>query len=222
MVVAADGVRSQVRRLVFGDAVEPRYAGQCVWRARVPRRGDARLDMWQADGVIAGIDTVSDDTSYLFCLVSHETPPRHDREQFARLLREDLGQFDRGLVAWSKDQLTAESHIHFSPMMHLIVPSPWHRGRVLLVGDAAHATTPHIAYGAGLAIEDGVVLAEEVARSGSLGEALDRFTERRHARCRMVVEGGVQISDWQQSRRDHSADQAGLTDQIWRSLAEPI
>jgi len=106
-------------------------------------------------------------------------------------------------------------------MMWSVLPKPWNRGHALLIGDAAHATTPHIGYGAGLAIEDGVVLGQELAGTDDAREALARFSERRFERCRMVVEGGVQISRWQQSDDSFDADQGRITNEIWAALAEP-
>ena len=74
------------------------------------------------------------------------------------------------------------------PFDYLLVPAPWHRGRVSIIGDAAHATTPNLASGGSIALEDGVVLAEKQARADDIAAALDAFMERRSARCAMVVE----------------------------------
>ncbi len=52
-----------------------------------------------------------------------------------------------------------------------MMQKPWHVGRTVLIGDAAHATTPHLASGAGLAVEDALVLAEEIERARSFDEA---------------------------------------------------
>ena len=67
----------------------------------------------------------------------------------------------------------------------------------MLIGDAAHATTPHIAYGAGMAIEDSVVLAQELSRSDSVETAFDAFMARRFDRCKLVVETSLQLSEWE-------------------------
>src|SRR5882762_5393901 len=64
--------------------------------------------------------------------------------------------------------------VNYRPLEILLQPAPWHRGHVVLIGDAAHATTPHLASGAGMAIEDGIVLAEEIAAQPHLELALER------------------------------------------------
>jgi 2-polyprenyl-6-methoxyphenol hydroxylase-like FAD-dependent oxidoreductase len=83
---------------------------------------------------------------------------------------------------------------------------PWHRGRTVLIGDAAHATTPHLAAGAGLAVEDSIVLAAAIERATSCETALQEFTARRYERCRMVVENSVRLGDIEQgagSQQEH-------------------
>ena len=113
------------------------------------------------------------------------------------MLRKALAEFN-GPVADIREALTPESKIVYRPLFALLMPGPWHRGRTLLMGDAAHATTPHLATGAGLAVEDALVLAEEIERAASCDEAIHRFTERRYERCRMVVENSVRLGDLEQ------------------------
>jgi 2-polyprenyl-6-methoxyphenol hydroxylase-like FAD-dependent oxidoreductase len=75
----------------------------------------------------------------------------------------------------------------------------------VLIGDAAHATTPHLASGAGIAVEDALVLSEEIAAARSIEQALSRFELRRWERCRMVVENSVRIGHMEQTRADAKA-----------------
>ncbi len=95
-------------------------------------------------------------------------------------------------------------------------------GRVTLIGDAVHASTPQLAMGAGLAIEDSVVLAEELASSQTLEEALTNFGQRRFERCKMVVDNSVQLGIWEQHPEDPAADPGGLSGTSWAALAEPF
>lgn len=80
----------------------------------------------------------------------------------------------------------------------MLLPPPWNVGRVGLIGDAAHATTPHLASGAGIAIENGLVIAEEMARAASVGDGWARFIDRRFKRARLVVENSVEIGRLEQ------------------------
>src|SRR3712207_8514096 len=96
--------------------------------------------------------------------------PRPPAEERPRLLRERLAPFG-GVVPIVAERIRPDS-IDYRSLQALLVPAPWYRGRVVLIGDAAHTTTPHIAYGAGIAIEDSVVLAEELTKSEPLQTAL--------------------------------------------------
>jgi 2-polyprenyl-6-methoxyphenol hydroxylase-like FAD-dependent oxidoreductase len=89
---------------------------------------------------------------------------------------------------------TTNAHtVNYRQLEVLLQPAPWYRGHVVLIGDAAHATTPHLASGAGMAIEDGIVLVEEIQARATLEEALDRFMVRRFERCRLVIENSVEL-----------------------------
>ncbi len=92
--------------------------------------------------------------------------------------------------------MTDSDRIDCRPLQVFLLPSPWYRGRVVLIRGAAHATTPHLAMGAGIAIGDGIVLAEELTHSESLDSALDRFMARRFERCRIVVENSAELGAW--------------------------
>ena len=188
---------------------------------RVPRRGEPALSGFAGPDNNAGLITVNDDYSYLFCLVNEPNPNKIDPAEYPVRLKELLADFG-GAAGWIRDHLGGPDEIHFSPMWAHVMPAPWHDDRVVLIGDAAHSTTPHIGYGAGLATEDGIVLGREVARAATLDDAFATFMARRFDRCRLVVEGGLQISRWQQGvdTPPIAAAQAELTHQIWGQLAQ--
>jgi 2-polyprenyl-6-methoxyphenol hydroxylase-like FAD-dependent oxidoreductase len=81
----------------------------------------------------------------------------------------------------------------YRPLEVLLVEGAWHRGRVVLLGDAVHATTPHLGQGAGMAIEDSLVLADELARHEDVEAALNAYRARRFERCAYIVRASLAI-----------------------------
>jgi 2-polyprenyl-6-methoxyphenol hydroxylase-like FAD-dependent oxidoreductase len=96
----------------------------------------------------------------------------------------------------------------------------WHAGRVLLIGDAVHATTPHLGQGAGMAIEDAVVIAEEL-QAHPVDKALEHFMTRRFERCKFIVETSRQIGVWEMDR-SLPADFDGAVRRMLEVTAQPI
>ncbi|HVO47036.1 MAG TPA: FAD-dependent monooxygenase, partial [Steroidobacteraceae bacterium] len=145
--------------------------------------------------VKVGFNPVSQSEMYLFLTEYRPTNDFVPEEALVPQLAQLLGAFSAPMVAESRRNLGAHSHVVYRPLEAMLMPQPWYRGRVLLVGDAAHATTPHLAAGAGMGIEDAIVLAEELRAGDSLPEALQRFQQRRWERCRMVVENSLRLGE---------------------------
>jgi 2-polyprenyl-6-methoxyphenol hydroxylase-like FAD-dependent oxidoreductase len=221
LVLAADGIHSETRERLWGPGFGPRYTEQIVWRAVVPRPPTyEEVAMFYGAESKAGINAVSADHAYLFLAVNTADTERPPREEWPRILRGHLAEFG-GPIAEIRESIADPDTIDCRPLQANLVPKPWHKGRVLLVGDAAHASTPQLAMGAGLAIEDAVVLGEMLADGAPLGQVLPAFAERRYDRCRMVVENSVQLGEWE---KDHTedADPGGLSASSWAALAEAI
>ena len=117
--------------------------------------------------------------------------------------------------------LSEESGIIFRPLEWLLLPRPWYKGRVVLIGDAAHATTPHLASGACIGIEDAIVLAEELDRAVDVTSALAAFEARRWERCRLVVENSVRLAEIEITGGD-PGQHAKLMRESFMALAAPI
>jgi 2-polyprenyl-6-methoxyphenol hydroxylase-like FAD-dependent oxidoreductase len=194
LVVGADGIHSCVRAMLFPEAPAPALTGQGCWRAVLPRPPEIEGAHVFVGAVKAGIVPVSQTEMYLFLLQNVPDNPRMAEERFPELLAAQLLGFSGALGA-IRDGLSASSRINYRPLEKLLLPQPWHRGRAILIGDAAHATTPHLASGAGLAVEDALVLADLLASDLPPEDALAAFTARRYARCRMVVENSVRLGE---------------------------
>jgi 2-polyprenyl-6-methoxyphenol hydroxylase-like FAD-dependent oxidoreductase len=220
LVVGADGVHSQLRAMLFPDAPRPVFTGQGCWRAVVPRPADIDCAHVYVGGVKAGITPVSQDEMYLFLLQHVADNPRMPEERWPQLLTEQLRGFGGALGA-IREQLDTSARINYRPLEKLLLPPPWHRGRAILIGDAAHATTPHLASGAGLAVEDALVLGEGLASDAAPEDALQEFTARRYERCRMVVENSVRLGELEMARAP-AQQQAELQRASMLALTEPI
>ncbi|HUN76556.1 MAG TPA: FAD-dependent monooxygenase [Steroidobacteraceae bacterium] len=221
LVVGADGLHSQIRELVFPEAPSPRFTGQGCWRAVFPR--PAGLDyvrMYMDTHHKAGLNPVSRDEMYMFLLEHVPDNRRMPEELWPGLLAERLAPFG-GIWQELRASLSAESRINYRPLEMLLLPSPWYRGRVVLIGDAAHATTPHAAYGCGLAVEDAIVLAEELGRESSLDAALTRFMQRRFERCRAVVQGSARLGELEMAHASVAEHQA-VSAALGRAIAQPV
>ncbi|WP_205523237.1 FAD-dependent monooxygenase, partial [Pseudomonas viridiflava] len=102
------------------------------------------------------------------------------------LFKERLAEFE-GPVARARDEfITSPEQVVHKPFETIFVEQPWYQGRVVLIGDAVHATTPHLGQGAGMAIEDGIVLAQEL-KNKPVYRALEDFMTRRFERCKFIV-----------------------------------
>jgi 2-polyprenyl-6-methoxyphenol hydroxylase-like FAD-dependent oxidoreductase len=195
LVVAADGIYSKTRDTLFSGAAQPKFTGQGCWRIVADRPPEVdRAEMWLGGPVKLGFNPVSRDRMYAFILEHVPDNPWFAPEDQLPHVAELLRPYG-GYVATVRENLGEGSLVNYRPLEWLMQPAPWHKGRVVLIGDAVHATTPHMASGAGMAVEDGLVLAEEVARYDDLEEALTTFTARRFERARMVVENSVKIGE---------------------------
>ncbi|MEM6728289.1 MAG: FAD-dependent monooxygenase, partial [Pseudomonadota bacterium] len=98
------------------------------------------------------------------------------------------------------DQITEDAGVVGRPLETIFVEGPWHVGRTVLLGDAVHASTPHMAQGAGMAIEDAAVLAEELAQHDDPETAFAAYRARRFERAAFVWKNSIRIGDMQMGR----------------------
>lgn len=187
LVVACDGVNSATRNRVFGDRYLPAYTGAGVWRVTVPRPPEARSGaLFQAVDRKAGYIPLSEETMYLLLVLPEPHRARYEKADLPAMLRERLAPFD-GIVGEIRDGITDDHDVVYGPLSEIRLPMPWHDGRVVISGDAAHACTPHLTQGAGMALEDAIVLAEEVSvPDRSLEQALCAYGERRYPRAKVI------------------------------------
>ena len=110
--------------------------------------------------------------------------------------------------------------INYTWFEEMLLERPWYEGRVVLIGDAAHTCPPTLAQGAAQAMEDAMVLADELGRADAVDAALAAFMERRLPRAKTVVEASVQVAKWLLAR-DQSADIPGTMGRTLTMLCQP-
>lgn len=222
LVIGADGLYSKVRDTVFPDAPKPRYSGQAVWRAVLPRLPEVETaTMWIGPQVKPGVNPVSATEMYLFVTEPKPVNEHVDPATFADRLRDLLTDFPAPVLRQIREQITPESQINYRPLEGLLMPRPWANGRVVMIGDTVHATTPHLASGACIGVEDALVLAEELGRGDDLPAALAAFEDRRWERCRMVVENSTRLGEIEISGGDKEEHGRIMRDSLM-ALSQPI
>lgn len=223
LVVGADGVHSKLREQFFPEVKPPEYIGQGVWRAVMPRPDViVRPRMWLGEHIKLGVNPVSKTHMYMFITEDRPTKEHIDQstwpQVFAGLMR---GFPDPLVAALIPEALKPEAAIDYRPLANLLVPAPWNRGRLVLIGDTVAATTPHLASGACIGIESGIVLAEELAAASDLQTALDRFHARRFERCRLVIHNSERLCRIEIEGGDKLVHQQIMRESLM-ALAQPI
>lgn len=226
LLIGADGSYSQTRAMLFGDQLKPQFTGQSVWRYNFERPRDLEWGaIFYGNKSKAGLVPLSDSLMYLFLVTSEPGNPRLPKDQLHLLLKERLAEYG-GIVGRLREQVTDPAAVVYRPMEVLMVPPPWHKGRVLLIGDAVHSGTPHLAEGAAMAIEDSVLLADMLAESSDLDSTLNNFVDRRLPRARLVYETGVKLGEWELAEwgghPDPQADHGALFSGAYEQLMQPI
>lgn len=219
LVIGADGTRSSVRDVIIPD-LKPAYTGWMSFRIMLEDGppGDSGFFMLPSSNMIA---TTRLPGNLLYLATSQEMENRRlSQDQALACLDEVLSQFTAPLIVGIRERLKERPHVIARPFEWLMVPEPWHRGRVVVVGDAAHSTTAHLSSGGSMAIEDGVVLAEELDKGASLEAGLNAFVRRRFERTSLVVDASVELLRLQE-RRAHPAEGARLRAQAVGALMQP-
>jgi 2-polyprenyl-6-methoxyphenol hydroxylase-like FAD-dependent oxidoreductase len=186
LVVGADGIHSTVRELAL-SASSPSYAGTMAWRSVIPTRPPGILDMMvlMGEGSFFGLAPMGEGHTYGFGAVGgarFKDPIVGRLERFRRRFAEFGAPVPAYLAALQSDE-----QLHFGAIEWVEVDE-WHRGRVVLLGDAAHAGPPHMGEGGCMAMEDALVLADVLPTAESVGSALDAYVRRRRPRAGWVQE----------------------------------
>lgn len=186
LVVAADGIRSVLRSFLYPQHPGPRYAGYTAWRMVVPAFPDVTtgFETWGSGGRRFAVLPLSE--GRLYCYATSTAPAGvfvdDEQAELARLFGTWHEPIPQIIAA-----LTPEQVLH-QDVEDLAAALPsYDRGRVALLGDAAHAMTPDLGQGGGMAIEDAVVLAHLLGQDRPVLPSLQEYTQERLTRTTMVA-----------------------------------
>lgn len=224
-VVGADGIYSHVRELLFGPDLRPKHAGQGGWRFTTSRREDVvGQHLYTAEGLKAGIVPMNQDLMYVLCTMMDPNHERIDPDRTAHRFGEVLDHFSDPLLRDMRARLqTADNaSVMWRPFETLLLDQAWSKGRVILIGDAAHSMTPHLSSGGGMAIEDAVVLADYLAVDMPVDRALSEFFNHRIGRVSEVYAISFEICQEEVSAAPSRERIYELTVKGYNTLAKPF
>ena len=220
LVIGADGIRSWTRRQV-GIDLETKATGMGIWRAFGPRpESVTRTDLYYGGpAYIAGYCPTGDNSLYAYIVEDvQDRSGLSPDEQLATM--KQLAAAYHGPWDDIRETLDDPSRVNYTKFETHVLAAPWNRGRVVVIGDAAHSCPPTLAQGGAQALEDAAVLAELLLASDSLDDGLwDSFHARRVPRAQAVVEASNQLGQW---LLDHEqGDVPGLMRRITTLVSQP-
>lgn len=193
LLIGADGIHSVIREQLFPE-VELRYSGYTAWRGVVATKDESALGVTSESwgrGSRFGILRIDEERVYWFATAN--TPPgvKQSAAERKRLLRQRYEGWHHpvGLLI----EATAADYILQNDIYDLPPMKQWGKGRVILLGDSAHPTTPNMGQGACMAIESSVVLARCLSRENSLPDALRRYEAERMPRTAWITKQSWKI-----------------------------
>lgn len=217
-LVAADGIRSAVRQKMLPAAV-PRYAGYTCWRAVIDNglfNLNETSETWDSRGRF-GLVPLKENKLYWFACIN---APQEDK----RMKHFTTGDLYRHFASFHYPvpqvlKATQDEQLVWNDIIDLKPVSRYAFGNILLTGDAAHATTPNLGQGACQAIEDAVILADELVQHANTVQAFRSFEKRRIKRTHNIINVSRKIGKMAQLENPFLA---GIRNFMLRSLPAKV
>ncbi len=199
LVIGADGVKSWTRQAI-GIEVQTTPTGMGIWRVFTRRpESVTRTDLYYGGpSYIAGYCPTGPDTLYAYVVEKAQDRFTATPDEKVAIIR-DLASAYHGPWDEIREWITDASSVNYTWFETHVVPAPWNRGRVVVIGDAAHVCPPTVAQGGAQALEDALVLTELLTDRDAVDDELwGDFMGRRFDRAAEVVEASLQLGRWLQ------------------------
>lgn len=237
LVVAADGIYSSLRDRYLGKN-QPVYSGQVILRALLQRH-EQSIDpkiMFAGAGMMFGIVPVNAGQVYMIAGMAEPERMRRASATLHTLLHDRFHPVFGGIAPYYLDQITDAGQVTYTAIEMIDQPAPWHKGRLVFIGDAVHASPPYLAQGAAMAIEDAIVLGDLIAAGLGHDEVARQYMARRLPRAEFIRKtslernrqryqgGSYQSIDGEMSDRMRHLQRTAqpLIDDLYDFLAQPI
>jgi 2-polyprenyl-6-methoxyphenol hydroxylase-like FAD-dependent oxidoreductase len=198
-LIVADGIHSAIRQQLIPDS-EPRYAGYTCWRSVIDSRGlnlSEATETWGPNGRIGLVPLANNALYWFACINAQPNDPRMRQfttADLSKLFGDYHAPVPEVLARSTNEELLWNDVYDVKPLPRYAFEN------IVLIGDAAHATTPNMGQGACQAIEDAVVLADELKGSGSVADAFKRFEQRRLKRTHYITDNSWRIGQIAQTQ----------------------
>ena len=220
VVIGADGVRSRTRR-AMGVSLDTVPVGLGVWRIFASRPAEVTRAELYYGGRCSSAGYTPTSRHSLYAYLYEPVQDRWSLSPAEQLtIVRDLASSYHGPWNAIRESMTDPARIHYAVLESHLLDAPWNRGRIVLIGDAAHTFPPTLAQGAAMALEDAAVLAELLLDEEKLDHELwVTFAARRQERVRAIVDWSLQLCRWQLD--GERGDVAGLTARVTRLVSQP-
>ena len=181
LVIGADGINSTLRKMFWPD-ITTTYAGFEVWRSTHKRPKDLvdKITMFGV-GKRLGIMPISQEELYIWAVLPVAEKRYYEKNIWPTVMWEKFVEF-AGPARPLLDELMHGAEVYYTPAEEVVMPTPWHKDNIILIGDAAHASTPFSGQGGAMAVHDAVLLGEMIDAKLDLAT----FADRRYPMCKYV------------------------------------
>jgi 2-polyprenyl-6-methoxyphenol hydroxylase-like FAD-dependent oxidoreductase len=217
-IVIAEGIKSQTRPKL-GITEDRGASGLGIWRAvtsRLPEMtGGIAYPLDDQGAFKVGYTPVGPDRCYIFVLCPPQRPDNglEGWQEVQRLMANYHGQFD-----YLRESIGPDTFLNFQEIEWIFVEGPWHRGRVVALGETVHAVPPLIAQGAAQCVEDALLFAEYVTAEGDFETQVAEFHDRRIPRVKGVVDSTMLLAKWELDPGAPDADPGRVMGQALAAL----
>ncbi|WP_412675818.1 FAD-dependent oxidoreductase [Bacillus paramycoides] len=188
ILVGFDGIHSKVRDIMLGRNIHPQFLGMGSWRFPIEFSKSKSFNetlMFHNGSTKVGIVPLSESAGYAFILKPVKVDYWDDKmTRYERVM--DIVDPFGGASSLIKEGLSKDFPIIFTLVEEVVLEENWYSNRVVIGGDAAHASAPNLAQGAAMAIEDAIVLAEEIDNHDSFYKAFQSYFKRRYEKARKI------------------------------------